>query len=478
MINRSIISLLMLAIILLPVHSVSASPLKGKSLSGVIYDGKIRTVSESDRVKDLVSITSFKSDNAAASINLNVKLDGQTFNLSAKGTVYSSHSELLKGANSITIDFEALSELQFLSFVIEERAIYDLLLPMNQHLSNQPVLKLALKNTSTNQIIYIEESLPSEVDLNKVKNTAITTAKLDSKVIDKLIHLESWFFDYTDKIQLNNSLNKNETQNAVIASLTSPVPGVPITAFTLVGTNRYSDDSYGYYRETIEHPVGTGNRWTKLVKWSLVSTAPDTIISTSTVKTGTIDLRIVTEAQYMYVASTNVIQLHSTGDGWDLRNVSVEVGLAAGNSNIISRVDRDATVNSGSIAVNWAALVGVLPIGTAFQSAAAIFGAFTYKSTSSSGNVINYHTKVSDNNLVFGNSLRGYKLSLKSGDKLNSENDGINFDFDVRVPTDIARSTGTKKIFYKFKFQITNGEIINTVLNDFERSNERSYTVS
>jgi len=73
----------------------------------------------------------------------------------------------------------------------------------------------------------------------------------------------------TSQLEETKDVSLKESQ-IVSLTTTSPVPGVPVSDFITLGKKVYNDnDNYGYYKNTVEWPVGSGNRLTTLLKWDI-----------------------------------------------------------------------------------------------------------------------------------------------------------------------------------------------------------------
>lgn len=170
---------------------------------------------------------------------------------------------------------------------------------------------------------------------------------------------------------------------------------------------------------------------------------------------GEIELEILDEAQYWYVASTNTIDLFDTRSFLRIKNSPfISVGLAAGNAELIRRIVRTNQLNSGSININFVSLIGLLPFGNAYSTFFDIYGAFSYANEASSSGTLIYHDTVAASVATYGNSNRGHEFTIPSNIYLASEGDRLTFVYTIQEPTDDPVNPGYHSIYYRYNFKI------------------------
>lgn len=433
-------------------------------IKGVVYNGVITEVDANiSKQKNAGSFNPRLTINGLDVEGNHVTFDGTIkdgaveANIHSSGDVFLPQNLFLEKAYGLTLSMDPSSNYEFLSFTIEEVANKAVLLPANSNLADKTVIKVAVREKGTDEIYYFEDLLPSDVDLDELRSIAKSAS--DKEVEMENANSETWFMPFLDKRnkqpkQLQEETSAMTTGASVAMTPTSPVPGIPYYMFTGPGPATItSSDSYGYYVDTNEWPAGSGNMLTSLIKWSWVNNDPDTILSNQSTRTGTTSLQIVDESQYLYVASDDTIQQFDNRSFLRIKNQEIAVAIAKGNTEIISQIVRGAQVNSGSVSVDWFDLIGLLPFGNTFTTAATIFGAISYETEHRTSNILAYHDNVGDNEVTYGDSVRGYKLST-DGDYLGTEGDNVTFTYTVCVPSDEVRNTGYHSLFYNYDFDV------------------------
>lgn len=430
------------------VSNVSAQN-KPQSLKGVIYDGAINEVTTKASLNERLTINELVVKNDKVIFIGTIKSGSTETTIQSIGEAFQPQNIFLQKAEGLTLALEPDSNYEFLSFTIERQANKELLLPVNGNLANETVFKLAVRDNNSNRIYYFEDLVPSKIDLKQVFESAKTPTNEEQAYNNAAS--ETWFFPFLDK---TNAEPKQLQEEKFSIFATSPVAGIPAYMFLSPGSATItSSEAFGYYIETVEWPVGSGNMLNTLLKWSWVHNDPDTIPSGQRKRTGNISLDIADEAQYLYNASTDEISLFDNRSFLRIRNPEIEVGIANGSAAIFSKIVRDGKVNSGSTSISWWDMIGLLPFGDAFSIATTFFGAITYKTESRSGKTLTYHDTVSGNELAYGNAVRDYKLRT-NGEWLGTEGDNLNFEFEVCVPTDKPRKTGNHTLFYNYDFDV------------------------
>jgi len=145
---------------------------------------------------------------------------------------------------------------------------------------------------------------------------------------------------------------------------TSPVIGVNSSAFYTPGEYHYPySNAYGYYRDTNEWPVGSGNYLTNLIKWTFIGNVP--VVNGTP---GVVGLSIDTEGTYLYNVTNDTIQLFDSNSYLRLEDVEVQFGLLSKNSDIITKITKNISCNGSQVSVNWRSWVGLLPYGMVYRN--------------------------------------------------------------------------------------------------------------
>ena len=466
------------------------------NLKGVAYGEGVHPIYNEAEFDSQFIINGMDIVGSEVTLNASILHKDQKYNLQAQGKVYNSENLLLKKSNSITIDFKnANNELEFLSFVIEKSANERLLLPVNSGLSGKEVIKIAVRDTRTNQIFYFEDSFNKSTNnslkLTNVQSVAINanSTKVENEDESELFRvksLEEWYHFYANEYnsKVNNNVNSNNLAAGYETMAVSPIPGVPTSAFTTLGASKdLSNDAYSYYKRTYIYPINPDLFITTIMKISFVHNKSN-FPSGVELANGTVDLHIVEEAELYYDTVTDQIDYFSPWSFWRIRNSpAIEMGLGNGNSQIISSIQRFATTKSGTISFDWQGFVGALPFGNTYTTAVGLFNALvnSWKIDSRTSQVINYHTSVQDNETVYGDSVRAHRYVLGSSEYLETEGDQIGFFFTVAVPTDKPRGSGVQSMYFKYNVQIysRSGLGAYSILEDtLEKYISTTYTVS
>lgn len=430
---------------------------KSSVIEGIVYGEFIKEVITGDQLNAKLQVKNVVIHNEKVSFDFNLSYNDIVLDLKASGSIYNPSKLFLKESNGVNIILDSENEdIVFLSMLLEGNAYKEMLLPINQELlSNKEVIKLALLDKRSNQLVYFEGLIPDEISLSEIKKNA-KNAEVSS-VLESVQFAETWYVPFLSNqieskvLQVYDDTNKNQM---ISPSAVSPVESIPVSVFKNVGKGTYTGSTaYGYYYYTVEFPVGTSNRLTNLIKWSWIHNDPGTFSSSTKSLSGDILFEIVEEAEYAYLASTDRIVFQSDFAYHRIKNLKVDFGIATENSQIITKIERDGRVNNGSLNVDWKNFLGALPFGKLYTSAATLFNSVSFKSQTSS-NILTYHDSVSANEKTYGDAIRAHRIGLSTNDYLQSEGDKLGFKYTITVPTDKPRSTGSKTVYYKYTFDI------------------------
>jgi hypothetical protein len=487
-INIRLMTLVLLSVVMMIPSIASANEFKD-SVPGIVYGDSLKLVASKQDFNSELTINHFKVNSDSVEVDFDISYNEAVENIKSVGKVFESDNHFLKDSDAYIIVLENTDRFNVLSFTLEGNANKELLLPVNKELTGYAVLKLALFDNQTQNLIYYEGHTPSTISLDEIKISAIHSVEytLDNSDERKAEVLnasaqETWYVPFLSN-QVNDTNVAENNTNSLNASLAavSPIPGVPASVFTTVGKgyNKSSND-IGYFRDTIVYPLGSNNRLTSIVKWTWLHNDPGTFASTQKTSDGVISFQITDEAQYMYIADTDKIVFFDNSALLRIKNLKIEVGIASANSQIFSKIVRDGQVRSGKTNVDWINAIGALPFGKVYTTALALFGAVSYTTHVSTSNTLDYHDNVAANVLAYGNSIRDFQLGIGNNDYLDSEGDKLSFTYTVCVPTDKPRSTGTKSLYYKYTFDVysRNSFAVYTVYEDsVDKTVSGSYTV-
>lgn len=439
-------------------------------LKGTVYHNAIKEVKNQRDLNAALQIKALTVEDGKLHITGKLKHEGGSFELDTYGDMYQSQTAFLK-ENAITVDMRSNEQLEFLSFIIEKNAQPEMVLPINKHLKNTYVAKIAVKEIGSNKVFYFEDLMPGDYGF-EVLSTQVKQPTEEMQ--EKLSFMESWFAPYlmngvaqedskdyaegldrltkallkTDSIQLSNT-------GSAYPSATSPVYGIGVDAFKTVGKYYYTgSDAYGYYRITNEWPAGSGNKLTYLIKWNTITNAP--VPSGSN---GVANLTIEVEAQYIYNLSNDTISLYDNNSYLRIKeSPNVQVALLTSNSDIITRVEKNITCNGSSVSVDWKSWLGLVPYSSNFLKFYDLATSVTYKEDTQVSNVLTFYDRIRDSYAAWGKVHKDYKLHLPSDKYLAKEGDKVELSVGIKKPVDAANyytyKTGAKTAGYRFDFKI------------------------
>ncbi|WP_232841691.1 hypothetical protein [Caldicellulosiruptor acetigenus] len=400
--------------------------------------------------------------------------------IQATGKIYYSQNMMLKKTRSLTVLFNNEGDYKILSFVIENNANEELLLPVNKKLKNKTVVKIAVLCTNTNDIFYFEDVFPSINKLSslytlakepaetynkdEIDKSGIEIGKTNIDEVDKVGFSENWFMPFiansnTSQLEETKDVSHKESQ-IVSLTTTSPVPGVSVSDFITLGKKVYNDnDNYGYFKNTVEWPVGSGNRLTTLLKWgytcNLYTTPAKVDNVDTTIAIGTIQFNILNEAQYIYLAYNGSIQLFDNSSYLRIRNPYIEAGLGSGNKDIFFEVRRSAGTQSGTYSISLPTLIGLLPFGNTYSNVVDFFSEISYVTESRTLDTLTYPTNKKSQEYQYGKVVRDCKLPLNSNEYLSNESHGLLISFKAVPPLDIIpKAVGYRVVYNRFHFEI------------------------
>lgn len=469
---------------LLPVH---ANELKSRvTLKGIVYEDGLTEVKNKQDLKASLQINEFHVDSGKINFVGVLKYNDNIYDIKSAGNIYASQASYLKD-NGITIPFEPSNGFDFLSCSIEKRARNEMLLPANKDIKELSVIKMAIKNSYTNEIIYFEDILPKHIQFDLLYSQQNV---IDENISETISLQENWFLPYlqsheaksdseeigagvdyvtknlTDENQLFVSDIERQSSSSVISRnssfstlATSPVIGVSADAFITIGKYYYTfSDAYGYYRITNEYPVGTGNRLTQLIKWDTITNAP-----VPGGANGVSNLSIEVEAEYYYIQSSDTIEIFDNSSHLRIKNPTVQLALLTGNSDIITRVEKNVTCNSSSLSINWKSWMGLVPYGSTFLKFYNLATSVELRQESSTSNVVTFYDRISDSLSAWGKVNKDYKLDIPSDKYLGVEGDKVDLSVGIKKPTDASSYytyvTGAKQAGYQFDFSIYSTDI-------------------
>lgn len=341
-----------------------------EEITGNIYKNQKITA---DNLAVKCKIKSLKT-NKSGELVLNVLLNqNRAYNLTFKGKLYNPDIIFYNGNKLIALLNET-SEVKPLSFSIENNAKEEMLLASKRHLKGKMIVRLALLLKETNDIIYVEDLIKLKTSFEKLKSCALKVVPNDAETYEKVHMAETWFVPY-----LNDSNNPSvstifeSTKNTNIfpkskedslisktilllegllfekayAADTLPY-GVQRSVFTSTDQKYEISDYNGYYKESYEWPVGTGNIITYFIRADInVGCLKDECTNNHW-----ISVQLKDNDTYLYIKSSNQVVLFDTFCPLKLANCKSAIYIKDPKQDfIINRtiswhVDNSSTVSS------------------------------------------------------------------------------------------------------------------------------------
>ncbi|MGN7312697.1 hypothetical protein ACTHQ4_16525 [Alkalicoccobacillus gibsonii] len=481
----STLFLLLVFLFLIPVTMDAESKLI--SIKGFNYGD-----SEQKILDDKHFTTEFKISDYSVSEG-NLELTGsfsdneQEHQFSSTGKITESVTSIYNDndGSNVTVDFEDNSNISVLSFTIEEKAIKNMLMPVNEPLNNHTVIKIAVKLGDSNKIFYFEdelknldfynELLKNANDLSSEIQTLSNKEDLDDKEIKLLEALqeeretiasnELWFTYITKDIEkevIEVEEGEEDLLNEEISSFSAsdivtdlyPIPNIWKTEFqnlrTVINT---SSSSYGYYKDAEELTVGSGDIMTRVIRWMWVGNTADINLSNSNVSTGrTATLDITHSAKYLYREEDDtLILLDDKNSDFYLKDAKVTVSLSS-NVGILNDIRTYSYLNGGDVEVDTGALVGLLPLTKWFSTVKSIYDAIDLK-PEPIRNDYSWHDTIEENEAALGDIPRVFEVNIDG--EMKHPSDVLGLDYKVISPTDMeSNRTGYKSVRFRYQFDV------------------------
>lgn len=463
-------------------------------LNGVFYDGEIHEVSTQDDLDLSFEINEVTTDNGQLFFSGEVNHNDGTLEVNSNGDIYDSTSMFLKEGNGRTVyfDSEENGNFQILSLTIEENATDYALLPANEDLANKKVIKLAILIPDTNDILYFEDELSNVINFDELDGinledelSDLRKSKDDEDEIDEsdLIELknkieeinatEKWFLNYMEQEaeieQLDSEDKSGQLDEEYGILIESPVNMISWISFRNEGKRvDQTRSNGGYYMNTVEWPMGSGNYLSDVLSWSYVQSEIDPINVTGNYNTTAENhatLRVLNSEQYLYIDSDFEIVMFDNNVPARIYNPKVGAGITR-YSGIFERVETFGYRGEGGIQLNLNNLTGLIPLDRFWSSVKTVIESITRSPAQGSNNVFTYFSTIEQNEEYGDGPVTYFEVSSDSyiSDNPNpgetgepdSENyDRIGLDYRIAIPTDMDGSrTGWKSIRFLYEFEI------------------------
>ena len=463
----------------------------GFEVEGVEYYQGMEVIEDKSQLEYKLNIESIVFDGNSIRIKAKIFYKNNVIaTFDEIGTIYKSTAKKLVKVNGITAIFAPQNNFEIVSCSFEETADLGELLPVNENMNGKTVVKLAVKKN--NKILYFEGEAPLESKYNKIFDMALDpSSEIDvmeemkgvSKEVGvsekEIVQLaEHWKHSLLSSVEEVTVIG-NATQE-IQTRATSPVQGVPVSVFTQEGTYKVayisSNLDMGYFAVT-SVVAGTNNFVTDIIKWEYLRNPCGNISAGSYVATdGTVGFNILDIAEYTYYVARDSIECTDDFIPYRIKNATVEMGLRS-KQEILTRVSREIQANGSAITVNWASLLGLLPLGEVYSTTASLFGAIEYRNDNVSSASVTFQAQAQAQENVYGKLVRGYKL-VDNGKYFAKNGDKLQFDFRVAQPSDLTRAAGTNYIANKYYFEIYERNAFTLLYNELVYTVNQSRTSS
>lgn len=260
--------IIMLSITLIGTGSVLAEDSKNESeFMGVVYEEKIFPLDSKNQLDAKLEINELETKTDGLDVELTLSYGGNKFNLNTSGKVYPSSNTYTGG---YLVDLNETENYMVLSFKVEEEAKEALLLPINYDLANKTVVKIAILDKNTNDLIYFEDMLSNSQQIDDVKEVSqeLTSENFDDQETlneqeEKNHYMESWFIPFLEPVGEKNITEEEarQAESLVLADDGSNIPPLIPSGFFQIEGEQLSTyrDAGGYYIVTNEYPAGSNN---------------------------------------------------------------------------------------------------------------------------------------------------------------------------------------------------------------------------
>lgn len=198
----------------------------------------------------------------------------------------------------------------------------------NQSLVGQNVIRVAAY--ANDRFYYAEQACVID-DL--ISNNVISISRTsDPQTLQQIISNTSWYF-YVEPKTLECTDSMDSITTYATPKLDDSLDSVDIDVINKIGRQLFTrvqfgynwTDTGGYVIDCVEWPVGTGNILTQCLYYEIVRNTPS-----ANDNNAVIEVELVADRQYSYVASDNTIEAHFPGT--DFRMYDVKLALACTQS--------------------------------------------------------------------------------------------------------------------------------------------------
>ncbi|WP_130860313.1 hypothetical protein [Gracilibacillus phocaeensis] len=200
---KKLISLVILfiAIFLGGCSSQASSNEANHDIQGIVYGDKIFEIENKKQLDAELAVNSFSTEQNKVYMESKLSYNGETYDLQTNGKVYPSSNQITGG---YLIDFSDTDKYTIKSVKIEENAPKELLLPINYNtLTEKNVIKMALVDNTSGELLYFEDELPNLFSVNQIKSLSqemdldhFKNKEAFEEKREQIATMESWFMPY------------------------------------------------------------------------------------------------------------------------------------------------------------------------------------------------------------------------------------------------------------------------------------------
>ncbi|GAB2550147.1 hypothetical protein [Gracilibacillus alcaliphilus] len=453
--------IIMLSITLIGTGSVLAAKSKNEDeIMGVVYGEKIFALDSKDQLDVKLKINKLETENDILDVDLTLSYGGNEFDLETSGKVYPSGNTYTGG---YLVDLNETENYSILSFKVEEEAKEALLLPINYDLTNKTVVKIAILDKNTNNLIYFEDTLSSSQQVNDIKEISqeLTLDNFDdqnelNEQQEKIDHMESWFMPFLKPVGEKNVTEEDAGKVVSFAGEANNLPPlIPEGFFQTEGDHlsTYREEG-GYYITTTTWPVGSENLLSDAIQWEWIMSVPNDFSPGDSAHLADTSLKLTHHGQFLYMAEERRLDRVNDIAYYRIKNPTVSGGIMDGDSEIISKVEKTANFEDFDISIDVEGLIGLVDLAKKFYIPQMLSVVNFQKETEVSP-IITYQDSISGQMAVWDDVIRYYSYPLE--DKFfKKPGDLIYLGYRVQLPTDAdyERIPGKRNLEYNYQFDI------------------------
>lgn len=330
-----------------------------QQVAGTYFGDSLKAVKTESDLNATLNISSLIFNGNNISLIATATHPEGKISINTTGTLYKS---VISDENYVGL-FEKNASYTILSFVIETVPSMRGLLTTTQNRitkacrasEDSPVIKIAVMINSTEEVIYFEDTIDSANISKIVTASKKSLAAINEDIKDKLYKNERWFMFFNeenyeviesplesvenmnlifDLLEENNqvlSLNQENTR------LEYPNIGIDPELFMTEGIHYMSyHDITGWYMNTREWPVASGNYYSNLIVWEHISDDPITKGDLEG-----FEFEVVDCGEYVYNYYEELIYKATSYSNYHIRDAKIALTLVTANGDIFTAVKYD-----------------------------------------------------------------------------------------------------------------------------------------